>query len=512
MKCMRLARTLERDYSQKMPSVPHHRATFFKPAPDNPRNIGMPEKVLIAPVRFAGIWVLLFFVFVFALLPLQARSFSGLGQFTVSDEIELGRKFNVLVRSRLPLVEDPEILGYTENLLDRLHRQMPQQPFPITVGVIRHGALNAFAGPGGHVFVHTGLFQNLENESAFAGVLAHELAHVSQRHIAARIEKAQWVNIGTLLGVLAGALLGGDAAPALLYGSLAAGQSAMLAYSREDEREADQVGMNYLTAAGFSPKGMVESFETIRRLRWLGGSIPVYFSTHPGVDERITYLKDRVDRMPAELRQRTDDNKAYQRARMLVMAKYTEPDQALAFFHRQELDGCLNILGRAIVFERHNRIGEARVAFERALACAPQDPLLLREAGAFFLQQGDFEQAEKLLQQAIQCNPRDQMSLYHYARVLVAQDQRDQAIPLLKQILGRLPEQSAVHAYLGRLLGQVGRLFEAHLHLGYASIYTNDKKQADFHIQRAEENARTDLDRAELAAQQRVYKERAEFW
>lgn len=444
--------------------------------------------------------------------PEHVQAQLNLGQFSVSDEIELGRKFNILVRSRMPIVEDPEIIGYTEKILERLQRQMPPQPFPLQVGVIRHGALNAFAGPGGHVFVHTGLFQNLEDESSFAGVLAHELAHVSQRHIASRIQKSQWVNIGTLLGVLAGAMLGGDAGPALLYGSVAAGQSAMLSYSREDEREADQVGMSYLVDAGFKPQGMVQSFETIRKLRWLGGSMPAYLSTHPGVDERISYLKDRVDRMPEHIRQRTENNAAYQRARMLVMARYTEPDKALTFFHRGELDQCLNLLGQAIVLDRNNRVSQARTAFEKALDCSPNDPLLLREAGAFFLQQGDFEQASNFLQQAVLRNPKDQMALYHYARVLVAMDQRDEAIPLLKRIIGQLPEQSAVHAYLGRLLGQEGLLFTAHLHLGYAAIYSNDRKQADFHMQRAEENARTEQDRAEFDKQKTVYKERQEFW
>mgnify|MGYP000667707688 CR=1 FL=1 len=449
---------------------------------------------------------------VVCLSPGQVHAQLSLGQFTVSDEIELGRKFNILVRSRMAMVEDPEILGYTEEVLDRLQRQMPPQPFPLSVGVIRHGALNAFAGPGGHVFVHTGLFQNLENESSFAGVLAHELAHVSQRHIASRIQKSQWVSIGTLLGVLAGALLGGDAGPALLYGSVAAGQSAMLSYSREDEREADQVGMNYLVKAGFKPQGMVQSFETIRKLRWLGGSMPVYLSTHPGVDERISYLRDRVDRMPESIRTRDEDNTAYQRARMLVMAKYTEPDKALSFFHRGELDQCLNLLGRAIVLDRNNRINEARSAFDQALACSPDDPLLLREAGAFFLQLGNFEQASDFLQRAVLNNPKDQMALYHYARVLDATGHREQAIPLLERIIGHLPEQPVVHAYLGRLLGQEGHLFSAHLHLGYAAIYSNDKKQAGFHMQQAEEAAKTEQDRHALTKQQRIYKEREEFW
>jgi len=476
-------------------------------------HLSWPRKPFLSGLGLGVLCCALFFFLLFqCVAPSKATALLNFGQFTVSDEIELGRKFNILIRSRLPMVEDPEILAYTQSVLERLQRQMPPQPFPITVGVIRNGALNAFVGPGGHVFVYTGLLQHLEDESAFAGVLAHELAHVSQRHLASRIERSRWVSIGTLLGALAGAMLGGDAGSALLYGSLAGGQSAMLSYSREEEREADQVGMNYLVGAGFRPQGMAQSFETIRRLRWLSGSMPAYLSTHPGLDERVSHMKDRVDRMPEHIRQREEDNRAYHRARMLVMARYVEPKKALAFFHREGLDQCLNTLGRAIVFSRKNRITEAREAFDQALACAPDDPLLLREAGAFFLLQGDFDLAADLLQKAVLRNPRDQMALYHYARTLVALDQREQAISLLQRILTQLPEQPTVHAYLGRLLGQKGRTFPAHLHLGYASIYANDKKQADFHMQRAAENTRSERDREDIEKLKRVYKEREEFW
>lgn len=457
-----------------------------------------------------GLTVLLFIAFcLWPPAPVHAQF--PLGSFTISDEIELGRKFNILIRSRMPMVEDPEILAYVEGVVENLRVKMPPQPFAIQVGVIRHGALNAFAIPGGHIFVHTGLLQHLESESAFAGVVAHELAHVSQRHIASRIEKAKIVNLASMVGILAGLFLGGDAQSAMVLGSMAAGQSAMLAYSREDEREADQVGMNYLVAAGYRPQGMVESFETIRKMRWLGGSIPLYLSTHPGVDERISYLKDRVDRMPQELRQREENNTAYQRARMLVMARYTEPDKALAFFQGRELDPCLDTIGKAIVLDRTNQIHEARTAFEQALRCAPQDSLVLREAGIFFLRQGEFDSAGRHLQEAILRNPRDLMALYHLARVQIALDRHADAVTLLERILFQLPEQSAVHALLGRVHGQEGRLFSAHLHLAYAALYTGDIRQFQFHQGRAEGHARSSQNQSDLNALRQAFKEREEF-
>ena len=99
------------------------------------------------------------------LLPVQALAW---GEFSLKDEKELGEKFNVLIRSRLPLVQDPEILNYVTDIVNRVAHAMPTQPFPFTVGVIQHNAINAFACPGGFIFVHTGLLLAMKNESELA--------------------------------------------------------------------------------------------------------------------------------------------------------------------------------------------------------------------------------------------------------------------------------------------------------------------------------------------------------
>lgn len=134
--------------------------------------------------------ILSFALFLQGAIPVQAALF---GSFGVKDEKELGRKFDVLVRSRMPLVEDPEIKGYIQSIVDRLSKTFPPQPFPFTANVLLHNSMNAFAVPGGSVFVHTGLIMQLDHESELAGVLGHELAHVTQRHIATRMERAQAV-------------------------------------------------------------------------------------------------------------------------------------------------------------------------------------------------------------------------------------------------------------------------------------------------------------------------------
>jgi predicted Zn-dependent protease len=435
-----------------------------------------------------------------------------LGEFSIKDEIELGRKFNLLIRSNFPLVEDPEITGFVREMVDRLQKTMPPQPFPIQVYVVRNPALNAFAAPGGNLFVFTGMILGVESESELAGVLAHELAHVSQRHIARHIERAQLISIGSMLGLLAGGLIGsGEAGQAVMYGALAGGQSAYLKYSREDEREADQVGMNYLTAAGYRAEGMPESFEKIRRRKWLsGGNIPTYISTHPDVEERINYLYERAKRHPGEAHVRKDDTKRMVRIQTMLRSWYTAPDEALRHF--TGTTGCNETLGRAIALSRLNRMAEAEAAFNDALACAKDDALHLREAGRFFFSIGKVEKAGPLLQEAVLRNPADVMALFFYSRLLSQTGQRKEAVMYMERVLQHIPEDPEVHYHLGRILGEGGNPFRAHAHLAYSAIYRNDKNQAQFHISKAKQFAQSSDDRERLKGLEREYRDRSEFW
>ena len=263
------------------------------------------------------------------------------GKFDVTDEIELGRKFSKLVKSQLPLIEDPEIVEYVRDVVDRIVKGMPPQVFPIETSVILNPAINAFAAPAGYVFVFTGLILNFDNEAEMAGVIAHELAHVSQRHIARRIESMQTLSLLNIAGMLAGVFLGGEHAGDIIIGTMAASQAAQLKYSRDNEREADQVGMNFLVSAGYPPRGLSDAFNQILRNQWLtgtGGSLPTYLSSHPGLKERVGYLEQRILRLPKEVQQREVDNSRFLRVRMLIRARYTDPKIALQYFQKSQED------------------------------------------------------------------------------------------------------------------------------------------------------------------------------
>lgn len=428
------------------------------------------------------------YIVVWSLLSAGTVQAALFGEFTIQDEKELGQKINRLVRSKFDVLNDPAVTAYVREISQRIENELPPQPFPISVTVVRDSSMNAFAAPAGYMFVHTGLLLYLQSETQLAGVLAHELAHVTQRHIARNIERSQLINLGTLAGMLAGVFLGGDSegGEALAMGSLAGGQAAALKYSREDEREADHIGLQYLWQAGYSGAGMVEAFEVIQKRKWLSGhSIPTYLSTHPGVGERITSLEQRVKAQQSE---HADASSRFARIQALIRAKYTDPQSALKALHQSDVvtDTCLLELGRGIVFMRLQQMAKAQAAFEHALSCAPQDPLVQREAGQFLYRQGDVARAQRLLKAALEQRSQDTLAMWWYAKSLAETGDREQSVEELQRILRYDQENAEAHAYLGRLQGQMGHIFQAHLHLAYAVLYGDEGGDLPFHVQKAE--------------------------
>jgi predicted Zn-dependent protease len=147
------------------------------------------------------------------------------------------------------LVQDKRINEYVNQLGNLILSHSRKAPFEFKFSVIRSSAINAFATPGGYIYVNSGLFTLLENEGELAGVMAHEIGHVNGRHIADMISKAQKLSIGTVAATLAGIFLGGELAAAAGSFSAATATSLSLKYSREHEEEADKLGLSYLVAS-----------------------------------------------------------------------------------------------------------------------------------------------------------------------------------------------------------------------------------------------------------------------
>lgn len=431
-------------------------------------------------------------LFLVCLLAVPRPVASSFGEFTIRDELELARKFDLIIETRFPVIHDSQIKGYLQTLVDRLVAAMPPQPFPIKVTVVKNGAMNAFASAAGHITIFTGLIGNLATEDELASVIAHELAHVSERHIAKSIEQSQLVGVGSLLGILAGVLVGsqtgGDGGSAMILGSVAGAKSMQLKYTRENEKDADQYGVGYLVEAGFSPSGMTNAFESIRKMQWLGGGgdVPSYLSTHPGMDDRLAYMQERIARLPQKVRDRKSDNTAFLRAKLLVQAWFTDPNTAKAMFASPKGQGCPAVLGEAIALSRLHQIEPAKARFEAALACNPSDPLWKREYGRFAFEFGNLDAAVKNLQEAVLRDPADLFALFFYARAVAEQGNYPASVTAMERVAKDVPRDSEVLENLARYQAAMGRNFEAHLNYAKAFAYKRQFSKYAFHMEKSE--------------------------
>jgi len=232
----------------------------------------------------------LFFVVCLFFLSLCISSLvSGL---SVEEEKKYGKEIFYQIANSVPINNDPFISLYLQDIKKRLE-QVATLPFPITLTVIQSQTVNAFATVGGYIYMTTGLIAFSETEEELAGVLAHELAHITRRHVAKRVEKEKYINIGMLATMVAGILVGGasQAKQAIIAGGQTAAQALSLKYSRDDEEAADKTGAVFADRAGYNATGVADF---LKRLRVSSGevTVPQYLLTHPYHEERIIKIEN----------------------------------------------------------------------------------------------------------------------------------------------------------------------------------------------------------------------------
>ena len=222
---------------------------------------------------------------------LTAAAVGGISLISVNDEIKLGREAQTQVAREVPRLADDATAGYVARLGRQLAARAGGPRYPYSFSIADYREINAFALPGGPVWIHRGIIPAAANESQVAGVLAHEIAHIAQRHAADQITKRLIAN--GLIGLL-GAMLGSDsggARTAQIGAQILAG-GYLLKFSRDDEREADRVGLQIMQRAGWDPRGLPEFMETLRRQQGRDpGSVAVFLSSHPAPGERAALLR-----------------------------------------------------------------------------------------------------------------------------------------------------------------------------------------------------------------------------
>jgi Zn-dependent protease with chaperone function len=218
-------------------------------------------------------------------------------RYTPEQDVQLGREAAAEIRQQYPIIKDERITRYLAALGDRLVEVAPadlKQPvYEYSFTPVNLKEINAFALPGGPMFVHRGMFDAAATEGEVAGVMAHELSHVLLRHGTANASKAQnpWLQLGQIAGQIGGAVVGGGAGAAIAQTSQFGLGTLLLRYSRDFEKQADLLGAQIMARAGYDPRALARMFETIaRESKSSGGSGPQWLSSHPDPGNRTVYI------------------------------------------------------------------------------------------------------------------------------------------------------------------------------------------------------------------------------
>lgn len=235
-------------------------------------------------------------VFVLFLLPLGCELLANFNVLSDEEEIALGKKFTAEIEKEKPPVQDPTLNWYAQDIGSRIAATALQDRpgIPYTFKVVADKSINAYALPGGPVYIHTGLLAAAENEYEVIGVLGHEIGHVVGKHGAKQISKQAGIQI------LLDSALGKDGNDGAKTAGTLLGNFMLLSYSREDEYEADMLGLKYSVAAGYRPEGLMELFKKIQANQGGGdpGAIERMLSTHPPTGERIARVQQWVAQNP----------------------------------------------------------------------------------------------------------------------------------------------------------------------------------------------------------------------
>jgi predicted Zn-dependent protease len=226
-------------------------------------------------------------------------------------EVEMGNQYAQQIEQQLPIVRDPEVVRYINVLGDSIARVVDDRSLTWRFNVVDSDEINAFAVPGGHIYVNRGLIARTTNMSELAGVLGHEIAHVTQRHSMKQMAAAQRANLGLNVGCIL--------APSLCQGVAGAGlsvlaQAGFAKFSRDDESEADEYGVKFVTRAGIDPRGMPSMFRILLRERERNPSgVEAWFASHPVEESRIRTTEEEIAKIDqVVIRSLSRDSRSFQ--------------------------------------------------------------------------------------------------------------------------------------------------------------------------------------------------------
>lgn len=365
---------------------------------------------------------------------------AAVNTFSIEKEIMYGDAYMRVIRSSAPIINDPVLNQYLTELGDRLVSHADGVKTPFYFFLINNDEINAFAFFGGHVGVHTGLFLNADNESELASVLAHEITHVTQRHLARSLEVQQKTSPATIVGLL-GAILLTVAAPQAGMAALATTQAlsaqTKINYTRLHEKEADRIGMQLLAESGFDPNAAANFFTKLASRYRFTTKPPQMLLTHPLPESRITDARNRAAQYPSR---KIADNLNYQLAKARIEVRFStnSDNSALALFDHQLKSKNYTfkqaaIYGKALALFRLKDFKQSETLIDGLLNKDPNNLFYIDTKTDLLLTRKDYKNAIALLLSQKKLKPTSQVININLANAYIEAQLPKKAIPILEE-------------------------------------------------------------------------------
>lgn len=433
----------------------------------------IPKKKYHSTVKLKALLALLA-IPVFLAPRVSAEGLPDLGESSQTDlspqmERRIGESIMRDIRWRDPAyVDDAEVQAYLNDLGTRLASGVRDAHPDLDFFAVRDPTLNAFAMPGGFVGVHTGLILATQSESELAGVLSHEISHVTQHHIARMVGKqsqATLISIASMLVGILAARSNSQAAQAAIVGGQAAGIQTQLNYSRDFEREADRIGLQTMEGAGFDVRGMASFFERLQKSsRIYENNAPAYLRTHPLTTERIADMENRVQQLPYR---QVQDSLDFQLVRAKLRALQGSPRDAITDFETQLRDKKYSSeavphygLARAYLAAKNYAGAERELMAVRRLKVA--SPMVETLAAELKQAQGDAAGALQAYRDARSRYPQSRPVLYGYIDALLATNNVQEALRATNDELQTYTQDPRLYGLQAKSYAALGKRLQQH--------------------------------------------------
>ena len=400
-------------------------------------------------------------------------------------EQELGDNYMRLIRRDLDINSDPLIRTYINQLGFRLVAANPDaEDRQFYFFVVNDATVNAFAMPGGYIGINSGLIEQAESEDELAGVIAHEIAHVTQRHIARRIEQQQQLSLPSMLALLGSILImtqDPEAGAAAMTGIQAGATQIMINHTRANESEADRVGIATLANAGFNPTGMTRFFEKMLALSRYSGRRLAFLSTHPLNQRRITESRDRARKLPFVER---IDNDTFRLMKQRLMSTMQQDFNALNRRYDQTIESMQymtpDFLRYGMAMIQH-RLGNHEVALAQLNPLVKEDPInpiFIVSKSEILTDLGRADEAIAMLEAPLMLNPGNDAFTIAYAKALLASGDTKSALDVLYEHLPKLENEPFIYQLIAEVQSKHGLYKEVHESTGLFLYHSGDLQGA----------------------------------